>query len=186
MKKISLMLAMAGLAWTIQPANAQTTDTAKNKIEIKKKVKTGAHGRQVTKIKMESKGTAAAVSTAADGVTGRVPAPAPVTVTPPTVTVTPPPVMVTPPPQPATPTIVVIHDDKPVAPTPTSTSVTTTTTETQPVATTTSTRKTTTAHVTSARAKKGTAHVYRRVYKKTPAAAASTKVTTTTTVKKTE
>ena len=85
MKKISLILLMAGMVWTIQTARAQTsesTDTSKNRVEIKKKVKTGAHGRQVTKIKMEGKGTQATLHDPADGVvTGKLPAP--VIVTPP-------------------------------------------------------------------------------------------------------
>jgi cbb3-type cytochrome oxidase subunit 3 len=36
MKKITLMLIIAVSAWAFQPAKAQTTDTAKNHIEVTK------------------------------------------------------------------------------------------------------------------------------------------------------
>ena len=67
MKKINLLLALAAFGLTFQTAIAQTTDTSKNKVEIKKKVKVGVNGRQVTKIKMESKGTPGTVTGAVDG-----------------------------------------------------------------------------------------------------------------------
>ncbi len=71
MKTINLFLASAVLGLMVQTTFAQTTDTAKNKVEIKKKTKVGVNGRRVTKIKMESKGTADAVTGAVDGaVTG--------------------------------------------------------------------------------------------------------------------
>jgi hypothetical protein len=171
MKKISLMLAMASMVWAIQPAHAQTTDSSKNRIEVKKKVKTGVNGRKVTKIKMEGTGTQGAISGAADGtVTGKLPAP----------------VVVTPPPAPVAPTVVLVtpEPEKPVAPT----TEVTTTTETKPVpvapARSTSTSQTTSTHVVhSANVNKGSTHVYHKVYKKKPVAATST-TTTTTTVKK--
>lgn len=175
MKKISLILVMAGMVWAIQPAHAQTIDSSKNRIEVKKKVKTGVNGRKVTKVKMEGTGTQGAISGAADGtVTGKLPAPA----------------VVTPPPAPVTPTVVVVtpEPEKPVSPT----TEVTTTTETKPAPvvpeSTTSTRQTTTStHVVhSANVNKGATHVYHKVYKKKPAAASSTKTTTTTTVKKSE
>jgi len=94
MKKISLILAIVGTVWGIQTVHAQTIDSAKNRIEVKKKVKTGAHGRQVTKIKMTGKGSEGAISGAANGaVTGRQPAPAPTPVVNP---------------QPVNPTVVVV------------------------------------------------------------------------------
>jgi hypothetical protein len=175
MKKISLILVMAGMVWAIQPAHAQTIDSSKNRIEVKKKVKTGVNGRKVTKIKMEGTGTQGAISGAADGtVTGKLPAP----------------VTVTPPPAPAPPTVVVVTPPSPdIKPAPPTTDVTTTTTETKPVpvapTSSTSTSQTTTStHVVhSANVNKGSTHVYHKVYKKKPAAAVST-TTTTTTVKK--
>jgi hypothetical protein len=172
MKKISLILVMAGMVWAIQPAHAQTIDSSKNRIEVKKKVKTGVNGRKVTKIKMEGTGTQGAISGAADGtVTGKLPAPA----------------VVTPPPAPVAPTVVLVTPlpEKPVAPT----TEVTTTTETKPVpvapTSSTSTSQTTTStHVVhSANVNKGSTHVYHKVYKKKPSAATST-TTTTTTVKK--
>ncbi|HWZ03964.1 MAG TPA: hypothetical protein VNX40_10180, partial [Mucilaginibacter sp.] len=82
MKKISLILFVAGMIWTVQTAQAQIQDTTKNKIEVKKKVRKGAHGRTVTKIKMTGKGTPGAIDDAADGAaTGHfkpAPTPAPV------------------------------------------------------------------------------------------------------------
>ncbi|MDB4903672.1 MAG: hypothetical protein JWQ63_2953 [Mucilaginibacter sp.] len=176
MKKISLMLAMAGMVWAIQPAHAQTIDSSKNRIEVKKKVKTGVNGRKVTKIKMEGTGTQGAISGAADGtVTGKLPAP----------------VVVTPPPAPVAPTVVLVtpEPEKPVLPT----TEVTTTTETKPApvapASSTSTTQTTTStHVVhSANANKGATHVYHKVYKKKPTVVSGTKTTTTTTtVKKSE
>jgi len=182
MKKISLILLIAGMVWTVQTAQAQTQDTTKNSIEIKKKVKKGAHGRTVTKIKMTGTGTPDAVDGAADGVaTGHLkpaPTPAPIVIT------TPAP----PAPEPPAPTVVVVHDTvrtpapAPVyipAPAPTTTEVTTTT-ETKPVVT----AKVATHHVTH------TASAYHRpvhkTYKKIAATTPATKTTTTTTVKKTE
>jgi hypothetical protein len=174
MKRISLVLIMAGMIWTIQTAKAQTQDTTKNSIEIKKKVKKGAHGRTVTKIKMEGTGTPDAIKGAADGaVTGHLPTPAPIIVTP----------------SPA-PVVVVVHDTvrtpapAPVVvpapkPTPTTTEVTTTT-ETKPAAATIST----THHVThTSTSYRKPVHAY---HKKTTVTPAVTKTTTTTTVKKNE
>lgn len=181
MKKISLILFIAGLVWTVQTAQAQTQDTTKNKIEIKKKVRKGSHGRTITKIKMTGTGTPGAISDAAEGaVTGHVqkPAPAPVVVTPPP-----------PAPEPAAPTVVVVHDTvrapapAPVAvpaPRPTTTEVTTTT-ETKPAVA----ANVTTHHVTRTSTMHKPVHTYHRTYKKavvTPA----TKTTTTTKVTKTE
>lgn len=165
MKKISLILLMAGIGFTAKPAHAQDNDTSKNKIEVKKKVKTGAHGRQVTKIKVEGKGTPEAINSAATtAVTGKthvVVAPAPAVA------------------PAATPVVIVNPSPEPK---PATTTVTTTT---KPVITTskttTSTVKTSTSHVVSK--KPATTHVYHKVYHK-PAVAASTKTTTTTTVKK--
>lgn len=168
MKKISLILLMAGMGLTTQFAHAQDNDTTKNKIEVKKKVKTGVHGRQVTKIKIEGKGTPEAInSAAASAVTGKthvVVAPAP-----------------------ARPQVVVVNrapESKPA------TTTVTTTTQTKPVVTTrqttTSATKTSTAHVvhtTRPVKRHPVRHVYRTVSRK-PAVAASTNTTTTTTIKK--
>jgi len=173
---------MAGMIWTVQTAQAQTQDTTKNSVEVKKKVKKGAHGRTVTKIKMTGTGTPDAINGAADGVaTGHLkpaPAPAPIVIT------TPAP----PAPEPPAPTVVVVHDTvrtpapAPVyvpAPAPTTTTEVTTTTETKPAVTTT----VATHHVTH------TGSAYRKpvhkTYHKTTVTPA-TKTTTTTTVKKTE
>lgn len=71
MKKLSLLLVLASICLAISPASAQTQDTTKNKVEIKKKTKVGVNGRRVTKIKMESKGTPEAVTGAVESaVTG--------------------------------------------------------------------------------------------------------------------
>ncbi len=166
MKKISLMLLMASMGLTAQFVHAQDNDTSKNKIEVKKKVKTGVHGRQVTKIKVEGKGTPEAISnaaaTAATGKTHVVVAPAPA----------------------PTPAQVVVVDRR-TEPKPAATTVTTTT-ETKPVITTrqTTTRATRTStadvvHKSTPVKHRAVTHVYKR-----PTAAASTKTTTTTTVKK--
>jgi hypothetical protein len=184
MKKISLILLIAGMIWTVQTAKAQTQDTTKNNIEVKKKVKKGAHGRTVTKIKMTGKGTAGAIDGAADGAaTGHLqPAPAPA----PVVIVSPPP----PASEPPAPTVVVVHDTvrtpapAPVyvpAPAPTTTEVTTTT-ETKPAVT----ASVGTHHVThTSSAYHRPVHTYHKAYHKTTTTPA-TKTTTTTTVKKTE
>ena len=188
MKKIILILFIAGLVWTVQTAQAQTQDTTKNNVEVKKKVKKGAHGRTVTKIKMTGKGTPGAIDDAADGaVTGHLkPAPEPAPIV-----VTPPPPAPAPAPEPAPPTVVVVHDTvvKPapapvtppvVAPAPSTTQVTTTT-ETKPVdaAATVTTRHST--RVSPAYHKR--VHTYHKTYRKTTTAPA-TKTTTTTTIKK--
>ncbi|MDR3695645.1 hypothetical protein [Mucilaginibacter sp.] len=178
MKKISLIILIAGMIWTVQTAQAQTQDTTKNSIEVKKKVKKGAHGRTVTKIKMTGTGTPDAINGAADGaVTGHLkpaPAPAPIVVTPP------------PAPEPPAPTVVVVHDTvrtpapvvAPVVPPAPTTTEVTTTTETKPVVTAATHHTTHTYHKP--------VHTYHKTYKKTAAAASATKTTTTTTVKKTE
>lgn len=171
---------MCAIIWSTQIAKAQTDDTTKNKIEIKKKVRKGSHGRTVTKIKMSGQGTASAINGAADGaVTGHLPTPP-----------TPAPVVVTPPPP--EPKVVVVHDTvrtpapAPAAvvipapvPAPTTTTQVTTTTETKPAVTAST-------HVTNTSTHKKPVHVYHRGYKRTKVAGASTKTTTTTTVKKTE
>jgi hypothetical protein len=170
MKKISIVLIAAVIGLTIQSAHSQSSDTTKNHIEIKKKVKVGAHGRQVTKIKMEGKGTPSSISGAAEGAaTGKLPEKA------------------TPPAQPVNPTIVVVHEPAPAIepekrPSPSTTTVTTTT-EAKPVPVTTThitKTTTTTAHVHTTTSKP----IYHKTYTKKPAVASSTKTTTTTTVKK--
>ncbi len=177
MKKIILLLFIAGMVWTVQTAQAQTQDTTKNSIEVKKKVRKGAHGRTITKIKMTGKGTPDAINGAADdAVTGHAK---------PVVINTPAPVQ----PQ---PTVVVVHDTVrtpipvPVyipAPEPKTTEVTTTTTETKPDVTT----SVNTHHAThTSTAYHKPVHTYHRTYKKTAATKPATKTTTTTTVKKTE
>jgi len=157
MKNISLILALAVMVWIVQPVHAQTVDTAKNHVEVKKKVKTGVHGRSVTKIKMEGKGTPGTLSGATEGaVTGKAPTP--------------------PPPAPAAapaanPTVVVVEpqtDKKPDQSKP----VPVQTTTTHTVSTATST------HVVH-----HVATVHHKVVKK-PVASASTKTTTTTTTVK--
>ncbi len=189
MKKISLILILfvAGMIWTTQTAQAQTQDTTKNKIEVKKKIRKGAHGRTITKIKVTGTGTPDAINGAADGaVTGRLkPAPAPA----PVVIVTPPP----PAPEPAPPTVVVVHDTvrtpapAPVvapapAPAPPTTEVTTIT-ETKPVVT----ANVVTHHYThTASTYHKPVHTYHKTIHKTTDSTPATKTTTTTTVKKTE
>jgi hypothetical protein len=176
MKKISLILFLAGIVWTVQTAQAQTQDTTKNSIEVKKKVRQGSHGRTITKIKMTGKGTPGAINDAAESaVTGHSkpqPVPAPIIVTPPP-----------PAPEPAETKVLVVHDTvrtpAPAAvvvpvPAPTTTQVTTTT-ETKPVVTAHVTRTSTAYH--------RPVHTYHKTYKKTTPA---TKTITTTTVKKTE
>jgi len=188
MKKISLILLLAGFVWTVQTAQAQAQDTTKkiqdttkNHIDIKKKVRQGSHGRTITKIKVSGKGTPGAISDAAEGaLTGHVqkPAPAPVVVTPPP-----------PAPEPVAPTVVVVHDTvrtpapAPVAapaPKPTTTEVTTTT-ETKPAVS----ANVSTHHVTRTTTAHKPVHTYHRTYKKAVATPA-TKTTTTTKVTKTE
>jgi hypothetical protein len=184
MKKISLILFVAGMIWTVQTAQAQIQDTTKNKIEVKKKVRKGAHGRTITKVKMTGTGTPDAINDAAEGaVTGHskpAQAPAPIVIT------TPPP----PPQEPVQPTVVVVHDTvRTPAPapvyvpveSPTKTEVTTTT-ETKPVVTANAVTHHAT-HTSSVYHKP--VHTYHKTYKKA-ATAPATKTTTTTTVKKTE
>ena len=65
MKKISLIALATAMVLSVQFAKAQDNDTSKNKIDVKKKVKTGVHGRQVTKIKVQGKGTPEALNKAA-------------------------------------------------------------------------------------------------------------------------
>jgi hypothetical protein len=188
MKKISLILFIAGMIWTVQTAQAQTQDTTKNHVEVKKKVKKGAHGRTVTKIKMTGTGTPYAIDGAADGAaTGHLkpaPTPAPIVVTPPPA----------PAPEPPAPTVVVVHDTVrtpapppvvvPAPAPPTTTTQVTTTTETKPAVT----ANLVTHHVThTSTAYHKPVHTYHKTYKKPAAAAASkTTTTTTTTVKKDE
>ena len=119
MKKISLVLAVAALGLTVQTTFAQTTDTSKNKVEVKKKVKVGVNGRQVTKIKMESKGTPGTVSSAVDGAVSTNP-------------------KVTSSVQPVNPTVVVVQPQPAVK-----TTATTTATVSKPVTTTRTTTVTT-------------------------------------------
>jgi len=176
MKKFSLILLMAGMIWTVQTAKAQTQDTTKNSIEVKKKVRQGAHGRTITKIKVTGTGTPDAINGAADGAVTGHPKPAPTPA--PVVVVTPPPPAPEPPPAPA-PSVVVVHDTvrtpAPV-PAPTTTQVTTTT-ETKPVVTASATTHHVT-HTTSAY------HKPVHTYHKKPATATATKTTTTTTTVK--
>ena len=120
MKKISLVLAVAALGLTVQTTFAQTTDTSKNKVEVKKKVKVGVNGRQVTKIKMESKGTPGTVSSAVDGAVSTKPK------------------VVTTSVQPVNPTVVVVQPEPAVK-----TTATTTATVSKPVTTTRTTTVTT-------------------------------------------
>ena len=119
MKKISLVLAVAALGLTVQTTFAQSIDTSKNKVEVKKKVKVGVNGRQVTKIKMESKGTPGTVSSAVDGAVSTNP-------------------KVTSSVQPVNPTVVVVQPQPAVKTTPT-----TTATVSKPVTTTRTTTVTT-------------------------------------------
>ncbi|MDB5005782.1 MAG: hypothetical protein JWP45_175 [Mucilaginibacter sp.] len=178
MKTIRLVLIMAIMTWAFQAADAQTTDTAKNHIEVTKKTKTRRLGRKVTtKTVMHGTGTPGAISGAADeAVTGKPIQPAPVATPPPAPVETPP----------APPTVIVVKSEPEKAPEPPTTSVTTTTeTKPVPVSTTTSTRttKTTSAHVVH-HSTHVTPHTYHKVYKKTTPVASAT--TTTTTVKKTQ
>ena len=154
MKKISLLVVLASIGLAISPASAQSPDTTKNKVEIKKKTKVGVNGRQVTKIKMESKGTPGAVNGAVESaVTGNTKAATPATPATPA--------------QPANPNVIVVHPE-PV-----------TKIVTVPVkAPTTSTRTVTTNVRTSTSKKPAT----RKTYSKP--VGASTSTTTTTTIKK--
>ena len=119
MKKINLLFAVAALGLTVQTTFAQSIDTSKNKVEVKKKVKVGVNGRQVTKIKMESKGTPGTVSSAVDGAVSTNP-------------------KVTSSVQPVNPTVVVVQPQPAVKTTPT-----TTATVSKPVTTTRTTTVTT-------------------------------------------
>jgi hypothetical protein len=168
MKKISLILAVAGIVLAIQPARSQSGDTTRNKIEVKKKVKVGVHGRQVTKVKMEGKGTPSAIT---GSVNGAVNDKQPVNV-------------VTPAPQPR-PTVVVVNRQPAPSPAPSTTTVTTTTQAKQVPVTTTRVTKTATNTAHVVHTTRATKPVYRRtVYTRRPAATSSTQTTTTTTVKK--
>lgn len=150
MKKINFLALVAAAVFSAHFASAQDNDTSKNKIEVKKKVKTGVHGRQVTKIKVEGKGTPEAISnvaaTASTGKTHVVVA------------------------QPATPAPVVV-----VNPQPQPAATTTTTSVTKPAPTVHTTTTTTTHTATRARvvAKKP---VHRRVYHK-PTVTTTTTIT---------
>lgn len=179
MKKVTLVLFAACLIWTVQTVKAQTPDTTKNNIEVKKKVKQGVHGRTVTKVKMTGKGTPDALKEPANGTaTGHL-APKPAVE----------PVVVTPPP--ASPAVVVVHDTvhqnaPAAAPAPrprTTTTQVTTTTETRPVVT-----KTTTTHhvVATKKTYHKPVHSYHKTYSKTAVGTPTTKTVTTTTVKKTQ
>ncbi|PTQ92709.1 hypothetical protein C8P68_11186 [Mucilaginibacter yixingensis] len=176
MKKVTLVLLTACLIWTVQTVKAQTPDTTKNNIEVKKKVKQGVHGRTVTKVKMTGKGTPEALKESANGTaTGHLAPPKPAVE----------PVVVTPPP--ATPAVVVVHDTvHQTAPAPapkTTTTRVTTTTETRPVVT-----KTTTTHhvVATKKTYHKPVHTYHKTYSKTAVGAPTTKTVTTTTVQKTQ
>ena len=163
MKKFSLLVALASICLAISPANAQSLDTTKNKVEIKKKTKVGANGQQETKIKMESKGTPEAVTGAVEStVTGKAKAATPATpATPATVT------SPATPAQPASPSVIVVHPE------------TVTKVVTVPVKTPVTTTKTTTTTINRS-VKPATRKVVRK-----PVTASST-TTTTTTVKKEE
>ncbi|MDF2433985.1 MAG: hypothetical protein JWP44_3616 [Mucilaginibacter sp.] len=175
MKKIRLVLIMAIMTWAVQAADAQTTDTAKNHIEVTKKTKTRRQGRKTTtKTVMEGTGTPSAISGAADAVVTGKPIPPPPVATPPPAPVATPP---------APPTVIVVKSEPEKAPEPATTSVTTTTeTKPAPVATTSSTH--TTKTTTSSHAVHGTHATHHKVYRKTTPVASAT--TTTTTVKKTQ
>jgi hypothetical protein len=163
MKKISLLVVLASICLAISPASAQTPDTTKNKVEIKKKTKVGVNGRQVTKIKMESKGTPEAINGAVDAAVTGTPSKAATPATPAT------PATATTsatPAQPANPNVIVVHPE-PV-----------TKVVTVPVKTPTTTTRTVTTNVrTSTYKKPATRKTYKPVN-------ASTKTTTTTTIKK--
>lgn len=158
MKKISLLVVLASICLAISPASAQTPDTTKNKVEIKKKTKVGVNGRQVTKIKMESKGTPEAVTGAVESaVTGKATPATPATPATATTSATPA--------QPASPNVIVVHPE-PV-----------TKVVTVPVKAPTTTTKTTTSVNRSVSVKPATR---KRTVVKKPVATSST---TTTTVK---
>lgn len=176
MKKVTLVLLTACLIWIVQTVKAQTPDTTKNNIEVKKKVKQGVHGRTVTKVKMTGKGTPDAIKQPANGTaTGHLaPPPKPAVE----------PVVVTSPP--ATPAVVVVHDtvhQNAPAPAPkTTTTRVTTTTETRPV-----TKTVTTHHVVATKKTyHKPVHTYHKTYSKTAVGAPTTKTVTTTTVQKTQ
>ncbi|MFD0752052.1 hypothetical protein ACFQZS_17995 [Mucilaginibacter calamicampi] len=182
MKKLSLFLITAGLVWTVQTVDAQSVDTTKNKVEVKKKVREKADGTTVTKVKMTGKGTPTAIKDPASNATSspseaKPAAPAVVTPAPAVVvvrdtvhnTVSVP-----------VPVPVIVRDT--VRPKTTTTEVTTTT-ETRPVVKTTATTR------VSATKKpyRKPATTARKTTTKTALAAPVAKVTTTTTtVKKTE
>lgn len=157
MKKISLIALATAAILSAQIVRAQDNDTSKNKIEVKKKVKTGVHGRQVTKIKLEGKGTSEAINNAASTTTtGKTH------------------VVVAQPVAPATPPVVVVNPQSQPKP---ATTTTTTTLVTKPVQTTrtiTSTSTHASTHV-STRRHPVTKHVYHKP---------GVTTTTTTTVKK--
>ena len=165
MKKLSLLVVLASIGLAINTANAQSLDTTKNKVEIKKKTNVDANGRVETKIKMETKGTPEAVTGAVESaVTGRTRAATPAT----SATATTPAI----PAQPASPAVIVVQPER--AKPETVTKVVTVPVK-QPV-TTTQTTTTTTRAVKPATTRKTT---------KKPVAASSV-TTTTTTVKKVE
>lgn len=170
MKKLSLLVVLASIGLAISTVSAQTLDTTKNKVEIKKKTTIGANGQQETKIKMESKGTPEAVTNAVESaVTGRARAATPATPATPATATTP--VI---PAQPASPSVIVVQSERVAKP------ETVTKVVTVPVRQPVTTTKTTT---TTTRAVKPAA---RKTTRKPVTASASSTTTTTTTVKKEE
>ncbi len=156
MKTINLFLASAVLGLMVQTTFAQTTDTTKNKVEIKKKTKVGVNGRQVTKIKMESKGTPEAVTGAVENAVTGAPKKVVTQV------------------QPANPTVVVVRPEPAVKATATTTAaVKTPVTTTRTTTTTANVRRVSTSRPVK---RKTTTTVSRPI--------ASSTTTTTTTVKK--
>ncbi len=102
MKKLSLLVVLASIGLALNTAGAQSLDTTKNKVEIKKKTKVNKDGQVETKIKMESKGTPEAVTGAVESaVTGRARAATPATPATATTSATPA--------QPASPSVVVVE-----------------------------------------------------------------------------
>jgi hypothetical protein len=174
MKKISLLVVLASIGLAISTASAQTLDTTKNKVEIKKKTTVGANGKQETKIKMETKGTPEAVTGAVESaVTGRARAATPATPATPATATTP--AIPATPAQPAQPSVIVVQPERAKAET--VTKVVTVPVPVKAPVTTTKTTTTTTRAVKPATRKTTTT--------RKPVAATST-TTTTTTVKKEE
>jgi hypothetical protein len=165
MKKLSLLVVLASIGLAINTASAQTPDTTKNKVEIKKKTNVDANGQVETKIKMETKGTPQAVAGAVESaVTGKARAATPATPATPATATTP-----AIPAQPASPSVIVVQSER-------AKPETVTKVVTVPVKTPVTTTKTVT---TVSRAVKPAA-------RKTTKKPVTASTTTTTTVKKEE